>query len=102
MPTLSLCIPTHDGRAPVLDRALAAMVGHYKLQPGHTLAGDLRLLLAMTRHYGRLAEFWTQSFPALLVPHPLVPIAVRATQALRAGMVCLRRHARRPADETTP
>jgi hypothetical protein len=86
----------------VLDRTLAAMVGHYKLQPGHTLAGDLRLLLAMTRHYGRLAEFWTQSFPALLVPHPLVPIAVRATQALRAGMVCLRRHARRPADETTP
>jgi abequosyltransferase len=73
-----------------------AMVGHYKLQTGHTLVGDLRLLLAMTRHYGRFPEFWTQSFPALLVPHPMVPMAVRAAEALRAGTTRMRRRARHP------
>jgi len=60
-----------------------AMIGHYKLQPGHTLASDLRLLIAMSRHYRRLPEFWTQSFPALLVPHMAVPVAVRAAQIAR-------------------
>ncbi|HEV2819425.1 MAG TPA: hypothetical protein VGW11_02860, partial [Solirubrobacteraceae bacterium] len=61
-----------------------AMIGHFKLQPEHTLAGDLHLLVAMTRHYWRLAEFWTQSLPALLVPHGFVPLAVRAKNVLRA------------------
>ncbi|HEV2752674.1 MAG TPA: glycosyltransferase [Solirubrobacteraceae bacterium] len=63
----------------------SAMIGHLKLQPGHTLGGDLRLLVAMTRHYWRLGEFWTQSLPALLVPHGFVPVAVRAKNMLRAA-----------------
>ncbi len=61
-----------------------AMIGHFKLQPEQTLAGDLRLLVAMIRHYWRLMEFWTQSLPALLVPHGFVPLAVRAKNMLRA------------------
>jgi len=77
-----------------------AMVGHYKLQPGHTLAGDLRLLVAMTRHYWRLAEFWKQSLPALLVPHGLVPVAVRARNMLRAAAERRRRSGGAPVDES--
>ena len=63
-----------------------AMIGHYKLQPGHTLAADLRLLFAMTRHYRRLPEFWVQSFPALLVPSVAVPLAVRTAQVVRDAL----------------
>ena len=77
----------------------SAMIGHYKLQPGHRLAGDLRLLVAMTRHYWRLGEFWTQSLPALLVPHGLVPVTVRARQRLQAAVERRRRGTAAPADE---
>jgi len=48
-------------------------LAHYKLQPGHTTAGDLRLLVAMTRWFWFLPQFWIRSLPVLLVPHALIP-----------------------------
>jgi glycosyltransferase involved in cell wall biosynthesis len=59
------------------------MVTHYKVQPDHTLADDLRLLVAMTRWYWFLPEFWTQSMVALVMPHQIVPRAQRAATVLR-------------------
>lgn len=59
------------------------MVTHYKRQPGHTLGDDALLLLAMTRWYGFLPNFWTQSLVGLVLPHPLVPAAQRVANLVR-------------------
>jgi hypothetical protein len=60
------------------------MVTHYKAQAGHTLADDVRLLVAMVRWYWFLPQFWTDSMLALVIPHPLVPAAQRAAGRLRS------------------
>jgi len=57
---------------------------YYKSRPNHTLTGDVLLLLAMTREFYWLREFWSLSMPALLVPYPLVE-PVRALQARAHG-----------------
>lgn len=58
----------------------ARSIRYYKAKPNHSLGGDLRLLVAMTREFYWLRAFWAGTMPVLLVPHPLVEPA-RALQS---------------------
>lgn len=61
---------------------------HHKLDPGFGLAADLRLLLALSRHFWWLPAFWL-TLPALLLPGTLMralrPLLRSAKEQVRPG-----------------
>ena len=53
-----------------------------KSRPGHSLMADARMLVAFTRQFWRLPEFWRHSFAPLLVPYPAARLKAAAKQKL--------------------
>jgi putative sugar O-methyltransferase len=76
-----------DIRAALLRRALLVWANPHsiaiiKSRPEHSLATDARMLVAFTRSFWRLPEFWRGSFGALLVPYPLARVLAWARRRL--------------------
>lgn len=56
---------------------------YIKLNPNHTLPGDVQLLHGFTKRLYFLPEFWWQTFPILLIPHSVVKLIMKARAWLK-------------------
>jgi glycosyltransferase involved in cell wall biosynthesis len=86
-------------RRALLVWAAPDQIGIIKRRPDQTLRTDARMLVAFTRRFWPLRDFWRDVFPRLLVPHPLLraidrvpgrwttPSEPLASEAMRARVV---------------
>lgn len=82
------------GRGPLLRTLLRtalrthfhpAAIAAYKRQRGQTLADDALLLKRSVAWFWPFHDFWSRSFPMLLLPHQAVPTIAALVRKVRAG-----------------
>ena len=69
-------------RRALLVWAAPDVIAIIKSRPEQSLATDVRMLVAFTRRFWQLPEFWRGSFGALLVPYPLARLVARVRRSL--------------------
>lgn len=67
-------------RRALLVWAAPEAIAIIKSRPEHSLTADARMLVAFTRRFWRLPEFWRDSFPPLLVPYPATRLMATVKQ----------------------